>query len=756
VDLLKWVAWVKKREGPIFEDTKMTTGAGLVGEEKVIITACSSHCGGKCLLRVHVRDGVITRIETDDGEEPQLRACLRCRAYRQRVYDPGRIKFPMRRTGERGEGKFERISWDEALNIIVGELNRVRNTYGPSAVLFLGGGGDATRLHSGDLIQGLLAMTGGFTRGWGTASFEGGLYASFSTYGALSSLSDFDDLLNSSLIILWGCDPTNTIHECNTSWYLLQAKESGSKIISVDPRYTDSTAILASQWIPIIPGTDTAMLIAMAYVIIKENLTNRVFVDTYTVGFEQFSDYVLGVSDGIPKTPSWAKSITGVPVDIIENLAREYATTKPVALVAGIGPGRTAYGEQYHRAAKTLAVITGNIGLHGGWAGRSHAPSGLFGGFDYKLGGLPQGEGNPVESGVPPRKDSLPTLRGSDSSARIHLTEIPNAILKGKAGGYPADIKMLLVMHTNPVNQYPNTNKMVEALRKLEFIGIAEQVVTATARFADILLPVCTYMERNDIVVGGATPFYGYVNKVIEPLYESKSPLEICRGLATRLGISIYSKKTEDEWLRELLKGSYVSDYDLFKKEAVYRPKFQEPRVAFKEQIKDPKNNPFPTPSGKIEIYSQRLADMNNPGIPPIPKYIETWESRNDPLTAKYPLQLITTHFKRRTHSQFENVPWLKELLIQAISINSIDAISRGIKDGDKVRVFNDRGEVIVPARVTERIMPGVVDLPQGAWYSPDERGVDRGGCANVLTKDARSPGGAFCYNTCLVQIEKV
>lgn len=146
---------------------------------------------------------------------------------------------------------------------------------------------------------------------------------------------------------------------------------------------------------------------------------------------------------------------------------------------------------------------------------------------------------------------------------------------------------------------------------------------------------------------------------------------------------------------------------------------------------------------------------MKNPMLPPIPKYIETWESGNDPLAKKYPLQLITTHFKRRAHSQFDNIPWLRELEIQAISINSADAQARGIQDGDKVRVFNDRGEMIIPAKVTERIMPGVVDIPQGAWYDPDQKGVDRGGCANILTKDDVSPGEAFPSNTCLVQVEK-
>jgi anaerobic dimethyl sulfoxide reductase subunit A len=332
---------------------------------------------------------------------------------------------------------------------------------------------------------------------------------------------------------------------------------------------------------------------------------------------------------------------------------------------------------------------------------------------------------------------------------------VADAIIKGKAGGFPADIKMLMVMQTNVINQYPNSNKMAKAFKKLEFIVVEEQVMSPTAKFADILLPVSTFMERKDIAVGGATPIYGFVNNVIEPLYESKSPFQIFSALAKRLGISLYGERTEEEWLQEMVKGSYIKDYDTFKKRAIFRVKFTKPRVGFKKQIENLQDNPFPTPSGKIEIYSQKLADMNHPEIPPIPKFIEPWEGRNDPLTTKYPLQLITTHAKRRAHSQFERVPWLRELIPHAVSINTIDAEVRGIQDGDHVRVFNDRGEIVMPAKVSERIMPGVVDLPQGAWYSPDEQGIDKGGCGNVLTKDACSPAGAACYNNSLVQVQK-
>lgn len=727
-------------------------------EERIIATACASHCGGYCLLKVHVRDGIITRIETDGGEEPQLRACLRCRAYRQRVYDPNRIKFPMKRAGKRGEGKFERISWDEALDKFASELIRVRDIYGPASIFLLRGGGDALWLQRPSLIAGLFAMLGGYTEQWGIDSFEGGLFADMATYGTISSGNDRDDILNARLIVMWGWNPAVTIQECNTRWYLAQARESGARIISVDPRYTESTAILADRWIPIIPGTDAAMLIAMAYVIVEKGLQDQAFLDKYTVGFDMFRDYLTGEEEGIAKTPEWAEAITGVPAATIRQLAIEYATIKPAALIAGIGPGRAAYGEQYHRAAQALAAMTGNIGVHGGWTGaRSFVPA-RYGGYEFKMGPRPQGPANPVGLGAPPRKHSLPTMSGSDNSAKIHLVKLADAILEGKAGGYPADIKMLFVMFTNLANQYPNVNKIVRALTsdRLEFVAVAEQVMTPTARYADILLPVNTFMERNDIMTGEAPPYYGYVRKLINPLYESKSPLDICRELAIKLGFPGYIDKTDEELVREIVEGSDIPDYDTFKEKGVYKMRLPEPNVAFKKQIEDPARNPFPTPSGKIEIYSQRLADMNNPDIPPIPKYIGSDESRNSPLTKKYPLQLITTHFKRRTHTQFESVPWLRELQTQAVLMNTIDAQARGIRDGDRVRVFNDRGEMIIPAQVTERIMPGVVDVPQGAWYSPDERGIDRGGCANVLTRDEPSPGGAFCHNTSLVQVERI
>ena len=722
----------------------------MASAEKAYYIGTDMNCGGACLLKAYVKDGVIVRMETDDGGEPQLRNCLRCRAYRQRVYAPDRILYPLKRVGERGEGNFERISWDEALEKVANEYKRVKETYGPAAVIYLTTGGDMGQVHNSRTAVRVFSLAGGCTLMWGIASNEGWMFACQATYGYPAG-NDHRDLINSKLVILWGMNPVNIIDGCGTSYALARAKEAGTRFIVVDPRFTDTAALVADRWIPIRPGTDAAAMIAMAYVMITEDLHDKRFLDTYTAGFDRFKEYVLGEEDGVPKTPAWAERITNIPAQTIDELAREYATTKPAALLPSKAPGRTAYGEQYHRAAFVLAAMTGNIGIPGGSAGSEISQRGET---PFPMGPAMRTGGNPVDAASPRRRDALPTAisKGPGLLARLHNSEVIDAILKGKAGGYYSDYKMVYTANTNYLNQYPNVNKAVKALKSLEFIAIQEQFLTPTAKFADIILPTCTFFERND-AVWGAGPHLAYQRKVIEPLGESRSHLDICTGLAQKLGIADYNDKTEEEWLEQIMRPA-VTDYERFKETGVEKF-YLEPSVPFKREIEDPANNPFPTPSGKIEIYSQQIADIKNPLIPPIPKYIETWESLNEPLAEKYPLQLITTHFKRRAHSQFDNIPWLRELEPQAVKINTHDAQARGIKDGDPVRVFNDRGEMIIPAKVTQRIMPSVVDVPEGAWYDPDEQGIDHGGCPNVLTRDAYSPGGAFTTNTCLVQVEK-
>jgi anaerobic dimethyl sulfoxide reductase subunit A len=608
-------------------------------------------------------------------------------------------------------------------------------------------------------------MFGGAIYRWGSASGEAAIFASWATYGTGVSGHTRDDILSSKLVLMWGWNPAETIWGTDTTFQLVQAKEKGTKFIVIDPRFTNSAALLADQWVPIRPGTDTALLLAMAYVIIGNNLQNQKFLDTYTEGFDIFVDYVLGKEDATTKTTSWAESITGVPQDIIEKLALEYATVRPAALIPSFAPGRTAFGEQFHRMTAVLAAMTGNIGIHGGSPAcceETNIIGDALPGIAMDSPALIPIGLNPIAAKAPPI--SLlrlnPQLR---SRFRVNTSCLWDAILKGKAGGgYPGDIKILYSACCNPVNQYPNVNKAVKALNKLEFIVVHEQFLTATARFADIILPVTTHWERNDLLRpwGGGT-YLLFANKVVDPLYQCKSDFQICVELAQRLGIAHYSDKNEEEWLKEIITSSpdtskEVTDYSTFKKEGVHCLKLSEPLIPFKGQIQDPVHNPFSTPSGKIEIFSRRLSDLQNPLLPPIPKYIPTWEGRDDPLSKQYPLQLVTFHFKTRAHSSFDSISWLKELEPHTLWINPQDAHERGINNGDKVKVFNKRGELIITSYVTHRIMPGVVALGEGSGYQPNKQGADVGGCANVLTKDEPSPAGALASNTALVQVKRI
>ena len=339
----------------------------------------------------------------------------------------------------------------------------------------------------------------------------------------------------------------------------------------------------------------------------------------------------------------------------------------------------------------------------------------------------------------------------------VHVCDVYEAMLKGKAGGYPSDIKLLYIVGSNLLNQCSNINKGLKALQIPEFTVVHELFLTPTAKFADIILPVAHFFEREDIAQPWGTMGSSFirVNKVIEPIGEAKSDLTIFTELSERLGIMGYREKSEEEWLKDFwAETPGLPDYEVLKGKSYFQVEHDRPWIAFQKEIENPEEHPFPTPSGKIEIYSQKLSDMKNPLLPPIPQYIEPWEGPRDPLTEKYPLQMISPHSRGRANSMFDNIPKLKRLNDLSVWINTQDARIRNIQNGDSVRVYNDRGQLVTKARVTDQIMLGVVSLEACAWYSPDKKGIDRGVCVNVLTKDAKSPGGAFPCNTCLVQVE--
>lgn len=360
--------------------------------ETVVPTCSTFDCGGKCDIRAHVQGGVVTRISTcpDDDVDPEMplmRACVRGRGYRQFVYHPDRLKYPMKRVGKRGEGKFARITWDEATTLIADNLRRITDQYGPASRFMHTDTAVSGGAFSGDkMARRLLSLTGGYLESYHSVSMGNTAAATPYTYGTAASGSSLDTLAETKLVILWGHNPNETIFG-HTNHYFQQMKRNGTRFIVVDPRYSDTVASLADQWVPLLPTTDNALMDAMMYVIISENLHDRAFIARHAIGFdegsmppgvpagESLTAYLFGEKDNVAKTPEWAERITHVPAQTIRQLARDYATTKPAALIQGWGPQRHICGERTARGSTLLATITGNVGVKGGWLRRHRQPA---------------------------------------------------------------------------------------------------------------------------------------------------------------------------------------------------------------------------------------------------------------------------------------------------------------------------------------------------------------------------------------------
>jgi anaerobic dimethyl sulfoxide reductase subunit A len=758
--------------------------------EKIVLSSCNVNCGSRCPLRLRVRDGKVVRVEPDNtGDEVfgahEIRACLRGRALRNWVYSPERLVHPLKRIGKRGEGKFERISWDEALDHISEKLRHVIDTHGNEAVYRNYGTGNLGCVVSGrEQIDRLMNLLGGQLNHYNSYSTAQIFHALNYTYGTIDCANHLTDIVNSKLVVFFGNNPAETRMSGGGSIHdiMVSRQKSDVRIIVIDPRHTDTASTLADEWIPIRPGTDAALVSALAHVLITENLVDQDFLDRYCVGYDHttlpegispnssYKAYILGNGpDQTAKTPSWASRITGIPKELIVQLAREIGTAKPAYIAQGWGPQRHANGEQSARAIFMLPILTGNVGIQGGNSGSREAPFGI----DFPT--LPTGT-NPVATSIP---CFLWTKAISDHET---FTDLRDGLMGRQRLKTP--IKFLWNVASNTlVNQHSDigrTHGILTDDSQCEMIVVIDTVMTASARYADILLPGTSCFEESDLAYQGYAVEMGALilrQQAIQPIGESRTLYDICAGVARRMGVEaeFTQGRSHDQWVeymyqrcrkvRPELPESYLAAVQtgLFKWKRSDRPK-----VGLEAFRNNPAASPLDTPSGKIEIFSQRLHELSRSWeLPPddvisaLPEFHPTWgmpqNTQSDAQPREFPLQLVGHHYKQRTHSSYGNSPWLQEAAPQTLWINPLDAAPRGIGHGDKVRVYNRIGQTEVRAKVTSRIMPGVLSLPQGAWHAPNDSGIDQNGCINTLTSQRPSPlAKGNPQHTNLVEVESI
>ncbi|MFC2025199.1 molybdopterin-dependent oxidoreductase [Chloroflexota bacterium] len=773
------------------------------GETITYVNCQTSGCANPsaaCLLKVHTKDSVITTIEPGDplnqdmpredinenalrAEMIQIRPCSRAYTWQRTIYHPDRAKYPMKRVGERGEHRFVRISWDEALDTIAAKIKDLVKEYGPYCIL-----GDVS----------VLEWVGpwGFTT-WGASSDSGYILPDLLTLGFCQGdtavgddeVHEYTDIFNTRLILWFGANPAVT-QQGLAYWFTL-AKERGIPIIIVDPMYSVSAEVYADQWIPIRPSTDLTMLLAMANVLFKENLYDTDYVARFVepTGFQKWKDYVLGRTEGpdgrVDRTPEWAEKICGVPAETIRELTRLYAKSKPCYFKVHRSATRQLYAENVGRAAIYLQAMTGNLGVSGG------SPGCHIGYGNNMILPVPSIDWKSAKPSFPSEPilwkrawmDSI-LLREKLEKGEIDEDEyrrtcgiaqswpLPNIRMVWLAGYATRKYERKFPHRSGrPSLGNPDLNKVFQALRKVDFVvGPAYNMTNFSTLLADIVLPLADpFFEepRGYVGRGAASNYFVCGFKAVEPPGEAR-PLEWIRvQLAKRFGVAEqYNPRLADVvddypkgWdrrIEELLKEAYEKwakrediapkkppSWKEFKKLPIYRVPYEgPPSIAFAENIE--KGKPFDTPSGKIEFYSTFLADpemgrksyilpqrkIDNrccfggsipPTIPPMAEWVLPMNSMLAPKAEKYPLMMLTSHSFHRQHTSQDNNPWHRDELRHAIHISVVDAKQRAIKDGDPVHVYNDVGETIMPAYVTSRIIPGIVVIRHGAWPEPGQ-----------------------------------
>lgn len=722
------------------------------------------------------------------------------------IYSEARIRYPMVRLDwlknrqnsdktQRGDNRFVRVTWDEALDLFYEELERIQKDYGPWALHTGNVGWRSTgQFHScgNHMIRAIgmhgrsVSTAGDYSTGAGQTILP---YVLGSTEVYSQGTSWEIILKESQNIIFWASDPVKNLQvgwNCETHEayaYLEQLKqkvaEKAINVISIDPVKSKTQNYLGCEQLYINPQSDVAFMLALAHTLYTENLYDKQFIDMYTVGFEKFVPYLMGeTEDKIAKTPEWAEKICGISSKKIQEFARLLAG-KRTQLIFGWAIQRQQHGEQPYWMGAVLAAMLGQIGLPGGGISYAHHYSSI--GIPESGAAMPGAFPLNLDEGKKPKYDNndykgysavIPVARASDSL--LHAGETIN--FNGQKVVY-APYKMAIFTGCNQWHRHSERNKMKQAFQKLETVVSINYSWTATCRFSDIVLPACTPFERNDIDAYGSYSNRGVIamQKLVDPLYQSRTDFEIFKELCRRFGREQEYCREMDEmqWVQKLYndcrnenKGKFeMPEFNEFWQKGYVLFPEGKPWVRHADFREDPELHALGTPSGFIEIFSNKIASYGYDDCKGHPMWFEKVErSHGGPKSDKFAFWLQSAHPDKRLHSQLCESKELRETYTvqgrEPLYINPKDAEKLSIKDGDLVRVYNDRGQAIVGAVISDNFPTGIVRLQEGAWYSPlDEQigAIDTYGDPNTMTLDigSSSLAQAVSANTCLVNVEK-
>lgn len=703
-----------------------------------VVGACPHDCPDTCSILTTVEDGKAIAVRGNpDHPFTRGRLCVKVNNYEERVYSDKRVLYPLKRVGPKGSRQFQRISWDEAIETIATRWKSIIAEHGAQAILpysYLGTQGIINGLNVGDPLFNKLGATVSERTFCDSASCT----AYMMTIGPTPGV-DPESFVHSKYILLWAC---NTLGTNSHHWpFIEQARKAGAKLVVIDPVRT-RTARLADWHIPIRPGTDAALALAMIHVIIKENLVDRDYIDKHTVGYDELAERASTY------TPEFAAQETGIPVDDIVKLAREYATTPPAVVRIGVAVERHAGGGQTVRAIACLP------GLIGAW---KHVGGGLL---QLPIWAFP------VKWEVLMRPDLQPEKLRVLNSWRL------GPALTGELGFDPP-IKSLFVYNANPMAMVTEQTKLEKGLERDDlFTVVSEHFLTDTARYADIVLPATTQLEQKDIMFSWGHLYLSYNNAAIEPLGEAVPNTELFRRLAKAMGIedpSFY--RTDDEmieasldWTNPVLQGITLQD--------VKAKGYARLTVPPASDWAPHRDGNFPTPTGKCEFKSTITGggnfvvplfrqgyngDQDGTPVDPLPHYIPPNENpqTTPELAKRYPLSLISPKSHAFLNSNYGNLPAQTAQAgeEQTVFLHPDDAEQRGIVAGAPIRVFNDRGAFEAFATLSPDVMPGVVMAPSGYWHRSNRKGAT----VHALTPPAFADlGRAPTFSDVLVQVGKI